>query len=366
MVSVAQLQAQQRQLREVRTRLTLQQQQRALRLGITPQQFIRREEQKIREQVQAQITKELQIQGNKINDILKNVNSIEQFREVIKQVPQELRQFIKTSEASLRQDLQNRVSQVENKITSKEKEIINLNQRRSDALDDKNITRAARLDAERRGIEKEVAFLRGEALPRLREGKFLDVRNVFEIAKDVGLAEEEKRRAVEQQLTSLAQKLEGGREELSKIIRTQQITQQQAVQLGLIPALVPVEITEITPEFIPAPRELLPGEVTQVPGVQPILITEEELKRAREKETISERAIRKFKAGEKLTFLEKGFIPLELQKPEVPIKERAGIFAPFVTPGALGEPAFKALEKLGEIIPKKSTIICYPRSRIRD
>lgn len=276
MVSAVQLQQQQAQLRETRAGLSLQQQQQALRQGITPQQFIRREEERIRKQVQTQITRELKTQASKIDNILKNVNSISQFNELFSQIPTELRRFVKTTETQLRADLQNRIKAVEKRISSRRSDIISLRETRAEAIKDNNTERAIRLEAERRGLEKEVGFLTGEILPRFRRGELLPLLKVFSVARDVALSEEEKRRAVETQLTQLATKLEGGRRELSEIIRTQQVTQAQAVQLGFSQAQAPMLQPEIMKE-LPPPRELLPKEVTQTPQIQKRFVNKEDL-----------------------------------------------------------------------------------------
>ncbi len=352
MVSVQQLQSQQQQLRQIRSGLSLQQQQAQLRSGLTPRQFIRREEEKIRAKAQSQITTELKSQGSNIDNILKDVNSISQFRELINQVPPELRQFIKTTEASLQQDLQNRIQSVEAKINNREKAIIEKVESRKSALEDDNQSQAERFEAERRGIEVERDFLKFVALPRLRQGELLPVLQIFSIATRAGTAEEDKRRALDREFNKISQKLEGGRKELSGILRTQKITQTQAIQLGLLPAQVPIQGglggIEISKEFLPPPTELLPGQVTQVPGVQPLLITEKE----RIELEKSQRRLTK-EEFEKLSFIEKGFIGFERQPlPDITLEERAGIFTPFVKAGGLGEIVFPAIEKLGEIIPK--------------
>ncbi len=256
MVSVVQLQAQQRQLRQVSRGLSLQQQQAQIRSGLSQQQFIRREEQKIRQEVQSRINRELKSQGRSIDDILKNVNSIEQFNELITQVPPELRQFIKTNETALRADLQNRIKQVNDRISLRQTQITNLNIAKDEALQDNDRAKADRLDSERRGLEKERDFLKGEGLGRFNAGQLIPVSSIFSVARDIGLNEEEKRRALDRQFSELSQKLEGGRDELRRIIRTQEITQQQAIRLGLVEAQAPTQ--EISPiqEISPPPREI--------------------------------------------------------------------------------------------------------------
>jgi len=239
MVSAAQLQAQQAQLRQISRGLSLRQQQQALRQGLSPREFVRREEIRIRQETQSRINRELKSQASKIDSILKNVNSIEQFNELINQVPIEIRRFIKTNEESLRADLQNRIRQVNDRINLRQTQITNLNKAKEEALIDNDRAKADRLDSERRGLEKERDFLKGSVLPIFRAGQLIPVSNVFSVARDVGLSEEEKRRALDRQFSELSQKLEGGRTELKQIIRTQQITQTQAIRLGLIPAQVP-------------------------------------------------------------------------------------------------------------------------------
>ena len=252
MVSQQQLQAQQQALRQVRSRLTLQQQQQALRQGISQQQFQRREEQRIREQVQSKITKELRSQASSIDAVLKNVTSIEQFNELIQQVPPELRQFVRTNETALRADLGNRIRQVENTINQRQKEIEDFRVSIRDARADKNFSRAENLDARLRGKEEEISFLQGNALPQLQQGLLLPIDQVLSIGRKIGISEKEKRIALEEQFSKLGQKLTGGREELSRIIRTQQVTQVQAVKLGLIPeqAQVPSRIDTREKEVI--------------------------------------------------------------------------------------------------------------------
>ncbi len=238
MVSAVQLQQQQQKLRQVRSGLSLRQQQQALRKGISPQQFVRQEEQKIRDRVQSQVTSELKTQGKDIDDILKNVNSIQQFREIVKEIPMELRQFIKVNEASLRQDLQGRIKQVQDRIKSKQGKIPVLEESRRNAIADKNQTRASRLESEIRGLTKEVQFLQG-VLPRFNAGELLPINQVFSIGRDVGLSEEDKRKALSEQFKKLSEKSGISRKEISEIIRTQTATQQQLVSLGLFQAQVP-------------------------------------------------------------------------------------------------------------------------------
>ncbi len=276
MVSARQLQQQQAQLRQVRSGLNLRQQQQALRQGISQQQFIRREEDRIREKAQAQITQQLKQQGSNIDDILKNVNSISQFKELINQVPQELRQFVKTTESSLQQELQKRITRVETKIANREDAIQEKIQSRRDALQDNNESQAQRFEIERRVIEKERDFLKA-VLPRFQQGELLPIDRVFSIATKVGIAEEEKRKLLDQELNKLSSKLEGGRQELSIIIRTQQVTSTQAIQLGLVPTQVPIGQPLVIKELQP-PTELLPGGVTQIGGqIQKRIISEEDI-----------------------------------------------------------------------------------------
>ena len=250
MVSAAQLQAQQAQLRQLRSGLSLQQQQQALRQGVSPREFIQREEQRIIEIAREKVTKQLKSQAGSIDNILKNVNSIEQFNELISQVPPELRQFVKTNEQTLRTDLQNRIKQVNDKISLRQTQIVNLNKAKEEALQENNRTKVDRLDSERRGLEKEVDFLRGEGLGRFNAGQLIPVSTIFSVARDIGLNEEEKRNKLteefskgalsELELQELARNLEGGREELRQIIRKQEVTPQQAVQLGFVQAQVPI------------------------------------------------------------------------------------------------------------------------------
>ena len=242
MVSAAQrLRQQQQSLRAGGARVPLQLQQEALRKGISPQRILIQREQK---RVEREITQSQKEQALIAEGVLRQAGNVQQLAELLKTVPPEIRRFITVTPEKAKQDISKNISQVQGRIQSQQKLLDSLVENRKRAQKAGNQQRASDIQAQISGVQKEVRFLKG-TIPQLEKGSLIPFSEIKSVGSDVRFGEEERRIALEKQFAPLASKLEGGRQELSKIFRERKITIEQQKQLGLIKeSKVPITTVE--------------------------------------------------------------------------------------------------------------------------